>query len=266
MSAAAGLHAPVAQRARHGTGDSPARVYLVTCEHGGNRIPREYLGLFDGWSELRRTHRGYDMGALRMARDFSKALSAPLLVSTISRLLIDLNRSPGHPKLYSDATRAAPAGVRQEIFTRHYLPYREGAESAIAAAIADGAQVVHLSCHSFTPALDGKVRDADIGLLYDPSRPGEVALCRRWKAALRVHAGLMKTRLNYPYTGTSDGFTVHLRRRFPADRYIGIELEINQKHVRGQGRHWDALRAAIVSSFREAAGTHAMDQLPAPDH
>jgi hypothetical protein len=31
--------------------------------------------------------------------------------------------------------------------------------------------------------LDGKVQNADIGLLYDPARPNEVVLCEQWKMA-----------------------------------------------------------------------------------
>ena len=229
---------------------APSDFFLITCEHGGNRIPSRYRGFFRGDEALLRTHRGYDAGALRIAREFSATLSAPLIASTVSRLLIDLNRSPRHPKLYSDATRRAPAAVREEICRRYYQPYRATAETRIGQAIESGARAIHLSCHSFTPALDGKQRNADLGLLYDPARAEEAALCRRWQAALKVRAAAMKTRLNYPYAGTADGFTVYLRRRFPAARYLGIELEINQKHV--YGTHWPALRAAIIEAFHDA--------------
>ena len=82
---------------------------LITCEHGGNRVPPRYRPLFRGHQDLLSTHRGFDPGALAMARQLAKALRAPLFVSTTSRLLIDLNRSQGHPKLYSEATRPAPA-------------------------------------------------------------------------------------------------------------------------------------------------------------
>jgi predicted N-formylglutamate amidohydrolase len=229
---------------------APSDFFLITCEHGGNRIPPRYRDLFRGDEALLRTHRGYDAGALRIAREFSAALSAPLIASTVSRLLIDLNRSPRHPKLYSDAARRAPAAVREEICRRYYQPYRAKAETRIGQAIECGARAIHLSCHSFTPALDGKQRNADLGLLYDPARVEEAALCRRWQAALKVHAAAMKTRLNYPYAGTADGFTVYLRRRFPAESYLGIELEINQKHVRGT--RWPALRTAIIEAFHDA--------------
>lgn len=228
---------------------------LVTCEHGGNRIPSRYRHLFNGHAALLRSHRGYDAGALRFARELAGALPAPLLACTISRLLIDLNRSRGHPKLYSEATRGIAPDLRQEILSRYYLPYREDAEARIARAIAHGARVTHISCHSFTPELDGKVRTADLGLLYDPARAAEASLCRALRDALRAHAPALKVRLNYPYRGTADGFTVYLRKRFPAERYLGIELEINQAHVRKGGAHWHAMRDAITAGLQSVLTT-----------
>lgn len=227
--------------------------FFITCEHGGNRVPSRYHDFFRGHEAILRTHRAYDAGALRVARELSGALSAPLLVSTVSRLLIDLNRSPSHPQLYSEEIRKAAPDIREEIYRRYYQPYRSKAETQIAQAIAGGARVIHISCHSFTPELNGEVRNADLGLLYDPARPAEAALCRRWRVALRIYAAALKARMNYPYTGTADGFTVYLRRRFPADVYLGIELEVNQKHVFARGDHWREIRAAIIESLHDAA-------------
>lgn len=226
--------------------------YLITCEHGGNRIPPRYRALFAGFEALLHTHRGYDPGALSMAEDLANAFAAPLFVSTTSRLLIDLNRSVGHPKLYSEATRGAPAGARREILARHYLPYRDEVEAHIEDAIGNGSRVIHLSSHSFTPMLDGTVRNADIGLLYDPARAGEVELCRRWQARIRERSPELKVRRNYPYTGNSDGFTAYLRRRFPPGVYVGIELEINQRHVLNGGRRWRALRNNVIEALTQA--------------
>ena len=243
---------------------------LITCEHGGNRIPPRYRALFAGFEALLHSHRGYDPGALVVARKLARVLDAPLFVSTTSRLLIDLNRSIGHPKLYSEATRDAPAAVRREILDRHYLPYRSAVEAHVAAAIARGSRVIHLASHSFTPVLDGVVRNADIGLLYDPARAGEAELCRRWQARLKAQAPELKVRRNYPYTGRSDGFTAFLRRRFPSDLYVGIELEINQKHVLPGGRRWRAMQDLVVETFHAAtiecqgAGMHAFHEIRSP--
>lgn len=224
-----------------------ADAYLVTCEHGGNRVPARYRNLFAAHQEQLASHRGWDPGALTLARDLARALDAALFYATVSRLVIDLNRSIGHPRLYGEATRGAPPALRREIMARHYLPYRNRVERHIRLALAAGQRLVHLSAHSFTPVLNGKVRQADIGLLYDPARPGEAELARRWQAALQ--APDLRVRRNYPYTGTSDGFTAYLRTRFPASAYVGIELEINQKRVAPGHRAWRELRARLVAGL-----------------
>jgi predicted N-formylglutamate amidohydrolase len=170
---------------------------LITCEHGGNRIPARYRPLFARSEALLQSHRGYDPGALALAREMARALDAPLFFSTTSRLLIELNRSIGHPRLYSDITRGVPPSLRREILENHYVPYRNRVEAHIAEAIALGSRVVHVSSHSFTPVLDGEVRNADIGLLYDPARPGELKFCRSWQARIEQSAPDLKVRRNY---------------------------------------------------------------------
>jgi predicted N-formylglutamate amidohydrolase len=188
---------------------------VITCEHGGNRIPVPYRDLFHTHHALLDSHRGYDSGALMMARALATAFAAPLVGSTVSRLLVDLNRSIGHPRLHSEATRKAPVEVRQQILKHYYQSYRAQAERFVRQAIADHGRVIHLSSHSFTPELDGKARDADIGLLYDPARPGEADLCERWKASLEDCAPDLTVRRNYPYAGKNDGLTAWFRRRLP---------------------------------------------------
>jgi predicted N-formylglutamate amidohydrolase len=232
--------------------DLPAASLVLTCEHGGKRIPAGYRDLFDGHQGLLDSHRGFDPGALTMARALAGAFAAPLVVSTVSRLLVDLNRSVGHPRLHFEVIRKAPAEVRQAILRRHYAPYRARAEARVAQAIATHGRVIHISSHSFTPELDGKLRHADIGLLYDPARPGEVALSERWQAALQACAPDLTVRRNYPYAGKGDGLTAWFRRRLAPETYVGIELEVNQKFILRAGRQWPALRQLIVASLREA--------------
>jgi predicted N-formylglutamate amidohydrolase len=226
--------------------------FLVTCEHGGNRVPATYRRLFRGEQSVLDSHRGYDPGALVMAKALAEALSAPLVTSTVSRLVIDLNRSIGHPQLWSSATRGAPRELRTSIVERHYRPYRVEVERQVRRSLSRGRRVIHVSSHSFTPVLDGKIRRADVGLLYDPARHGEAGLCARWKASLAVIAPEVRVRRNYPYAGKGDGLTSALRVAFPARAYIGLELEVNQRIVIGAGRRWTALRGALIESFRAA--------------
>lgn len=234
----------------------PPTAVLISCEHGGQRIPPAYRALFADQSALLATHRGYDPGALKMAQDLAAAFAAPLVASTTSRLLVDLNRSIGHPALFSATTRDLPPAQRAQILDRHYRPYRNAIDAAAEKLLAGGRRLIHLSSHSFTPELDGELRTADVGLLYDPARPGEAALCGRWKAALADLApagfGPLRVRRNYPYRGQGDGLTAHLRKRFPPEAYLGIELEINQAIVFAGGRRWTRLRGLLIESLRAA--------------
>jgi predicted N-formylglutamate amidohydrolase len=226
--------------------------FIITCEHGGNKIPTPYRRLFRQHRALLDSHRGYDPGSLVMATALADACRAPLVASTTSRLLIDLNRSIGHPQLFSAATRGAPTETRAQIIEHHYQPYRAQVERLVRQAVSGGHRVIHISSHSFTPELDGKVRSADVGLLYDPGRRGEAQMCARWKESLGTSAPELRVRRNYPYAGKGDGLTSHLRSRFAQRDYVGIELEINQSVVLAAGRHWAALRRVVIDSLQTA--------------
>lgn len=226
--------------------------FLISCEHGGNRIPAPYRSLFNSFHALLNSHRGYDEGALLMARELAAAFKAPLVTSTISRLLIDLNRSIGHPQLFSAATRSASAAVREQIVAQVYRPYRERVERLVRQSLARHRRVIHISSHSFTGELNGKVRHADVGLLYHPARHGESELCARWKASLAGLAPEIRVRRNYPYAGKGDGLTSYLRLHFSRNTYVGVELELNQNIVIARGRRWTVLRRLLIDSLRAA--------------
>lgn len=202
---------------------------LLTCEHGGYEIPPSFRRHFRGARDILQSHRGWDPGALELAERFAASLNAPLFSSTVSRLLVELNRSLHHRALFSEFTRDLSPQVQTTIVQTYYLPHREAVEKQIRDYLAAGQRVLHIGVHSFTPKLHGKVRQADIGLLYDPQRPREKRFCRTWRAALVQQAPELRVRKNYPYLGTSDGFTTYLRTKFADAQYAGIELEVNQK-------------------------------------
>jgi predicted N-formylglutamate amidohydrolase len=224
---------------------------LLTCEHGGNGIPARYAPLFRAHERLLRSHRGYDIGAVAYARDFARAFGAPLVYSTTSRLLVELNRSPHHPNLFSRVTRRLPSEERERILQRYYRPYRSAVEAHVASAAGDGERVLHISCHSFAPRMSGVRRNAEIGLLYDPAREQEARFCRAWQRTIeRLEPG-WRVRRNYPYRGSDDGLTTYLRSRFGAGVYCGIEIEVNQKFPLGDARIWHAARRTLLASLRE---------------
>lgn len=228
---------------------------ILSCEHGGNQVPPRYRAAFAGWQRRLASHRGYDPGALDYARVFARAFHAPLHYSVTSRLVVELNRSLGHGQLFSARTRRLPEDEKRRLIERYYLPHRTAIEARVRSALARGAGVLHISCHSFTPRLAGVVRSADIGLLYDPRRAREAAFCAAWRDALHTVEPGLRVRRNYPYRGSSDGLTTWLRKRFAAGRYLGIELEVSQRFARGSARRWKALRASLVASLRTALET-----------
>jgi predicted N-formylglutamate amidohydrolase len=225
---------------------------LLTCEHGGNRVPSQFARLFRGHRGLLDSHRGYDPGSLELARTCARRLQAPLHFATVTRLLVELNRSLRHPSLFSVATRSLSAIERQSLLEKHYYPYRSRVAADIAAAIDRGSRVIHISFHTFTPNLDGDVRRADVGLLYDPRRAGEAAFCTLLKSAITARRPDLIVRKNYPYTGKSDGFTTTLRKKWNAATYLGIEFEVNQRWPLGARPPWRRLQRDLAEALAEA--------------
>lgn len=201
---------------------------ILTCEHGGNEIPIKYANYFDKHQAVLKTHRGFDLGALDFFNHL-KPLADFSAFSTISRLLIELNRSLHHKNLFSEFTKELPLSAKKELIAEHYLPYRNSIENEISKQISKNEFVVHLSIHSFTPVLNTIKRNCDIGLLFDSRIEKEKQVASFLKETI-LKSNDFKVRFNYPYLGKMDGFTTYLRKQFPKN-YIGIEIEINQKYA-----------------------------------
>ncbi len=229
----------------------PERHLLITCEHGGNRVPPAYAELFREAGVVLRSHRGYDPGSLQLGRRLAKHFAAPWINSTVTRLLVELNRSLGHSELFSEFTRELPRPVKHEILARYYHPYRQRVEEAVENSLARGEALLHVSVHTFSPALNGQRRTAEIGLLYDPTRATEKLLCRQWCGDLRSRLPGFRVRRNYPYLGKADGLTTHLRRRFAQPHYAGIELEVNQALYQSSPAEWRKVGSSIAESLAE---------------
>lgn len=200
---------------------------LLSCEHASNSIPQALWGLFLPQQGLLNTHEGYDIGALDVAKILAEKWNAPLFNGSVSRLVVDLNRSLHHQNCFSRITTTLPPAQKREIIETYYRPYRE----AIQQFIEEYQPVLHLSIHSFTPILRGINRNADLGLLYDPARSNELALAAQWINRLKQLHPTLRVRRNYPYLGKGDGLTSYLRKRFPTSAYCGFEIEMNQTAI-----------------------------------
>ncbi|MFT3739538.1 MAG: N-formylglutamate amidohydrolase [Breznakibacter sp.] len=220
---------------------------FLSCEHGGNQIPGRYEPLFADAGEVLGTHRGFDLGALPLFRLCEKELGPAFSIySETCRLLVDLNRSLHRRSLFSEWTKKLSKEEKQQILEMHYHPYRQAFKQALDRCVARGNRVLHLSVHSFTPVLNGVVRNTDIGILYHPGRPWEKIFAARWKQTLKHHLPGMKVRYNYPYLGKPDGHVAIHRKAYPDPVYAGIELELCHKFAFDQ-----TVYRGIVDSLEE---------------
>ncbi len=201
---------------------------IITCEHGGNEIPKAYKKYFIPYQVRLDSHEGWDIGALFLAKKFSDKFSDYFFYTTISRLLVELNRSCRHPNLFSDITKPLDKKIKESLLAHYYFPYRYRVTETIQNILKSGGSVLHLSVHSFTPFFRGKNRLVDVGLLYDPGNHQEKKFSMLWQKKI-LEAGDSIVRCNYPYLGKSDGFVTSLRKQFHGQAYMGIELEVNQK-------------------------------------
>lgn len=221
---------------------------IVSCEHASAAVPRAYRALFASARAQRalESHRGSDIGAVAVARGFSRVFRSPLFEASATRLLVDTNRSLHHARLYSEFSRHLGPEERVEVLSRYYHPHRSQVRRAVLAVVKRGRRAVHVSVHSFTPRLAGQVRTADIGLLYDPARAPEAAFAARWRQRLALAAPSYRVRRNYPYRGAADGLCTWLRSEFSARSYVGIELEVNQSFFLN---HDPAAQRALITAL-----------------
>jgi predicted N-formylglutamate amidohydrolase len=224
--------------------------FLFTCEHATNEVPEEYRRLFAGQEAVLRTHRAYDPHALEIAGQLARTFRAPLLAARVTRLLVDCNRSPASHNLFSPYSRPLAREDKERVLAAWHTTHQTAVAGEVSRIISTGAMVVHLAVHSFTPVLNGHVRTADLGLLYDPAKPGERKLCAKWLTELRREAPALRLRRNYPYLGKTDSLPAMLRKGFPEEKYLGIELEISQGYIETSGS--SPLAGVVASSLRRA--------------
>lgn len=224
---------------------------LLTCEHGGFEIPQEYESYFRDATAVLKSHRGYDPGALQVYKrlqplaDFSAA-------ETLSRLLIEINRSLHHPNLFSEYSKPIPKTEKDKLIKTIYQAYRQPIIDFITVQIAKNEHVFHFSIHSFTPSLNGEQRNNEIGLLYDSKNLIESRLSKSIKQLLQVRFNDYSIRFNYPYLGSADGLTTFLRKKFPSN-YSGIEIELNQRLLQN-GEFPEGLKNSLYEVLKEIKG------------
>ncbi len=202
-------------------------ILILSCEHGGNKVPSKFKKLFQGHETLLNSHKGYDPGTEDLF-DYLLPMADFGIKNTTSRLLIEFNRSDWSQQLFSPMVKGLSKEDKEGLLKNHYRPYREKLAKVISDNIEENRLILHLSLHSFTPQLGTQKRNNDFGILYDPTRTKEKYWAKSFKERIEENLGAYRVRMNYPYLGKADGLTSYFRKKF-SEHYLGIELEINQK-------------------------------------
>jgi len=209
---------------------------VFVCEHAANRIPNYFAGLGLGPKE-RQSHIAWDPGARNVALTLSKMFDAPLVCSTISRLIYDCNRPPDAPGAMQSKSentlipgnKDISADEAQARIEQVYDPFVRALKNAIGQKINKGMAPVLITVHSFTPIYFGKQRDVEIGVLHDSdSRLADAML-----ALHDAHTPLNIGR-NSPY-GPEDGVTHTLREHGVKNGLINVMLEIRNDLIKTPG-------------------------------
>ncbi|HZP20174.1 MAG TPA: N-formylglutamate amidohydrolase [Bauldia sp.] len=195
----------------HLVAGDPACGLLLLCDHARNRLPAAYGSLGIAAGEFER-HIAYDIGAEALTRRLADRLGAPAVLSSFSRLLIDINRGEDDPTLImrlSDGAivpgnRRVDAAERARRIAAYHAPYHNAVSAAVDRALAAGWPPILVSIHSFTPSWRGVPRPWQVGVLWDHDPRFSRALI-----ALLAEDASLVVGDNEPYAGGLPGDTLY---------------------------------------------------------
>ncbi|WP_349236670.1 MULTISPECIES: N-formylglutamate amidohydrolase [unclassified Devosia] len=222
-------------------GTSP---FVIVCDHASNRIPERYGDL--GLSQVQRlSHIAWDPGALAVSRALSDALDAPLVQSTVSRLVIDCNRALDAPDLIWTLSEATPIlangnldeAERQFRISHFHQPYHASIHTLLEARRHAGREAVLVCVHSFTPVYHGVARPWPIGLIHGSDQ----RFTRALYDALKAEDPELNVGWNLPYAAQS-GVTLTLEQHGDGRGLESTMIEI---------RHDEILEVAGVQFWSE---------------
>ena len=113
-----------------------------------------------------------------MAARLATTLDAVLIASNYSRLVIDINRQPGHPDSIAERSEhvVVPGNQnvqdsdRQRRQAEVFEPYHQALGALIQGKMDRGHEPAVVSLHSFTPVYHNEQRPWHIGVLWDTHR------------------------------------------------------------------------------------------------
>ncbi len=180
-----------------------------------------------------KTHVSFDLGALKLASLLRQKVGGQLHSGSLSRLLVDFNRSPRHPQLIGPWGQRLTSIEQLKLIDTRYNTYRDRVFRQVQQAIANPGveRVLLLSIHSFTPVWQGRARKTDLGILFRPNIAKELAMAQTLRNRLRETASFSKLNIHFnrPYRGHTNCLSNEISDRYLGSRkFCALFLEFNQ--------------------------------------
>jgi predicted N-formylglutamate amidohydrolase len=210
-----------------------ASPFVLACDHASNRIPEPYGDL--GLTLVQRLmHVAWDPGALAVALAVSDLLDAPLIHSTVSRLIVDCNRELGAVDLIptiSERTeipgnRDVSAEERERRIAAFHVPFHSAIDAVLNRRREAERETIFVTVHSFTPVYKDIHRPWPIGLIHGKDSGMSAAL----RQALRADAPLLNVGWNEPYSAMN-GVTLTLERHGDGKGLPATMIEIRHDEI-----------------------------------
>lgn len=240
---------PAAERINPGA----ASGLVLSCDHASRRVPRALNDLGLNATHFDR-HIAYDIGAEGVTRILSETLDAPAVVAGYSRLVVDLNRPPGHPTSMPEVsdetlipgnqglTPAQVTGRLEALFE----PYHQLLRRTMTDVWLHNRPPVLFAVHSFSPRFGGSPRPWDVGVLWNH----DARLAHPLIKAL--HDRGLDVGDNQPYSGKDVAYTIDAHAG--ACGLANCVLEINQDQIADEAgiRRWgEILTDALAEILRD---------------
>jgi predicted N-formylglutamate amidohydrolase len=233
-------------------GSSP---FVLVCDHASNRIPERYgtLGLTP---TQRLMHIAWDPGALAVAYVLADLLDAPLVQSTVSRLIIDPNRDLDAPDLITTLSERTEikANVhlnpreRAHRITAFHAPFHRAVAAVLDQRKSQGRETILITVHSFTPVYKDVARPWPIGLIHGR----DSRFTRAVADTLTADMPGLDVGWNQPYSGL-EGVTYTLEHHGDGRRLQSCMIEIRNNEVLEPSsvQQWAARLARCLEAARK---------------
>lgn len=220
------------------------RSLLLLCDHASSWVPDDIAIP----PHLLSLHVGVDLGAGALTRALSERLTAPAILGTVSRLVIDLHRQGDHPALIPETSdgHAVPGNVgadRADRIARFHAPYHR----AIRAQVRRDRPRLIVAIHSFTRQLasGGDPRPWEAGILYNrDDRAARTAI-----DFLRARG--IPTGDNEPYSGRILNATLNRHAEGQGIASLSVEIR-NDRIADADGvAVWTIILADMIAAIRK---------------